>query len=54
MKPDRIVIGSNSDSALKKMKELYSAFFRSHERFITMDIRSAEMTKYAAYAMLAT
>ena len=54
MKPDRVVIGSDSDSALKKMKELYSPFFRTHERFITMDIRSAEMTKYAANAMLAT
>ena len=36
------------------MKELYHPFFRSHDRFITMDIRSAEMTKYAANAMLAT
>jgi UDPglucose 6-dehydrogenase len=54
MKPDRIVIGSESEFAFKKMKELYSPFFRSHDRFITMDIRSAEMTKYAANAMLAT
>ena len=54
MKPDRIVIGANSEFAFKKMKELYSPFFRSHDRFITMDIRSAEMTKYAANAMLAT
>ncbi len=54
MKPDRIVIGADSEYAFKKMKELYSPFFKTHERFITMDIRSAEMTKYAANAMLAT
>lgn len=54
MKPDRVVIGSDSEYALEKMKELYSPFFRTHERFISMDIRSAEMTKYAANAMLAT
>ncbi len=54
MKPDRVVIGSDSDRVFKKMKDLYSPFFRSHDRFITMDIRSAEMTKYAANAMLAT
>ena len=54
MKPDRVVIGSDSESAIKKMKELYSPFFRTHDRFITMDVRSAEMTKYAANAMLAT
>jgi UDPglucose 6-dehydrogenase len=54
MKPDRVVIGSDSEIVFKKMKELYSPFFRSNDRFITMDIRSAEMTKYAANAMLAT
>jgi UDPglucose 6-dehydrogenase len=54
MKPDRIVIGADSEIVFKKMKELYSPFFRSHDRFISMDIRSAEMTKYAANAMLAT
>ena len=54
MKPDRVVIGADSEIAIKKMKELYSPFFRSHDRFITMDIRSAELTKYAANAMLAT
>ncbi|MFT4577185.1 MAG: UDPglucose 6-dehydrogenase, partial [Polaribacter sp.] len=54
MKPDRVVIGSNSAYAIELMKELYSPFFRTHDRFITMDIRSAEMTKYAANAMLAT
>ena len=54
MKPDRIVIGAESEKAFAVMKELYSPFFRTHDRFITMDIRSAEMTKYAANAMLAT
>jgi len=54
MKPDRVVVGADSEYAFKKMKELYSSFFRSHDRFITMDLRSAEMTKYAANAMLAT
>tara|TARA_B100000214_G_C23973964_1_gene631760 strand:- start:4392 stop:5726 length:1335 start_codon:yes stop_codon:yes gene_type:complete len=54
IKPDRVVIGADTDHAFKLMKELYSPFFRTHERFITMDIRSAEMTKYAANAMLAT
>jgi UDPglucose 6-dehydrogenase len=54
MKPDRVVIGADSKYAFKKMKELYSPFFKSRDRFITMDIRSAEMTKYAANAMLAT
>ena len=54
MKPDRVVIGADSDFAFDKMKQLYSPFFRTHDRFITMDIRSAEMTKYAANTMLAT
>ncbi|WP_299837343.1 UDP-glucose/GDP-mannose dehydrogenase family protein [uncultured Tenacibaculum sp.] len=54
MKPDRVVIGAESEQAFQKMKQLYSPFFRSHERLITMDVRSAEMTKYAANAMLAT
>ncbi len=54
MKPDRVVIGSDSEYAIEKMKQLYSPFFRTNDRFITMDIRSAEMTKYAANAMLAT
>ncbi|MDC1238080.1 UDP-glucose/GDP-mannose dehydrogenase family protein [Polaribacter sp.] len=54
MKPDRVVIGAESEFVFNRMKELYSPFFRSHDRFITMDIRSAEMTKYAANAMLAT
>ncbi|QMU64023.1 MAG: nucleotide sugar dehydrogenase [Flavobacteriaceae bacterium] len=54
MKPDRVVIGADNNEAFDMMKQLYSPFFRTHDRFITMDIRSAEMTKYAANAMLAT
>ncbi len=54
MKPDRIVIGANSDAAIETMKALYSPFTHNHDRMITMDIRSAEMTKYVANAMLAT
>lgn len=54
MRPDRIVIGSDDEEAIKIMKELYAPFTTNHERFITMDIISAEMTKYAANAMLAT
>ncbi|CAA0189271.1 UDP-glucose dehydrogenase family protein [Tenacibaculum maritimum] len=54
MKPDRVVIGAEDVYAFDKMKELYSPFFRTHDRFITMDVKSAEMTKYASNAMLAT
>ncbi len=54
MKPDRVVVGTNSERALEIMKELYRPFTMNHERFIAMDVRSAEMTKYAANAMLAT
>ena len=54
MKPDRVVIGAETTEAMDIMKQLYSPFFRTHDRFITMDVRSAEMTKYAANAMLAT
>ncbi|MDE0536647.1 UDP-glucose dehydrogenase family protein [Tenacibaculum sp. L6] len=54
MKPDRVVIGAESDYAFEKMRQLYTPFTMSHERFIAMDVRSAEMTKYAANAMLAT
>ena len=54
MKPDRVVIGTKSEASLIKMKQLYSPFFRTYDRFIAMDIPSAEMTKYAANAMLAT
>ncbi|MFT4644891.1 MAG: UDPglucose 6-dehydrogenase [Planctomycetota bacterium] len=54
MKPDRVVIGSDNVYAIEMMKQLYHPFCMSHDRFIAMDIRSAEMTKYAANAMLAT
>lgn len=54
MKPDRVVIGSDNDEALNVMRELYIPFIRNTERFISMDIKSAEMTKYAANCMLAT
>ena len=54
MKPDRVVIGTDSDYATLKMKQLYHPFCMSRDRLISMDIRSAEMTKYAANAMLAT
>ncbi|MBN2017059.1 MAG: UDP-glucose/GDP-mannose dehydrogenase family protein [Candidatus Cloacimonetes bacterium] len=54
MKPDRVVIGTNSERAKKIMHEVYTAFTFQHDRIIFMGIRSAEMTKYAANAMLAT
>ncbi len=54
MKPERIIIGSDSESATKKLKTLYSSFTLNHDRIIVMDVLSAEMTKYAANAMLAT
>lgn len=54
MKPDRVVIGVDNDEAFAIMKELYVPFVRNTERFITMDVKSAEMTKYAANSMLAT
>lgn len=54
MKPDRVVIGAEVEEAFAKMRMLYAPFLRNHNRLIEMDIRSAEMTKYAANAMLAT
>lgn len=54
MKPDRIIIGANSEKSINLMKELYSSFIRKRERIIFMDIPSSELTKYAANAMLAT
>lgn len=52
--PDRVVIGSNSDKATAIMQEIYSPFFRTGNRVIVMDVKSAEMTKYAANSFLAT
>ena len=54
LKPDRVVIGSNSDKATAIMQEIYSPFFRTGNRVIVMDVRSAEMTKYASNSFLAT
>jgi UDPglucose 6-dehydrogenase len=54
MKPDRIVIGADSSRAMKIMHEVYSPFVRKGDRTLVMDVRSAEMTKYASNAMLAT
>lgn len=53
-KPDRIVIGADDPRAIALMRQLYAPFQRNHERLMVMDIRSAELTKYAANAMLAT
>ena len=54
MKPDRIVVGCDDAQAAHNMRALYAPFQRNHDRLILMDIRSAELTKYAANAMLAT
>lgn len=54
MKPDRIIVGTDSQKAQDMLREVYFPFNRSHDRMIFMDIRSAELTKYAANAMLAT
>jgi UDPglucose 6-dehydrogenase len=54
MRPDRIVIGADSAQAVERLKALYAPFNRNHERLVVMDTRSAELTKYAANAMLAT
>ena len=54
MRPDRIVIGAESPRAIERMKRLYAPLNRNHERLVLMDTRSAELTKYAANAMLAT
>ncbi len=53
-KPDRIVVGAEDDYAIEVMRELYAPFSRNHQKLIEMDVRSAELTKYAANAMLAT
>jgi len=54
MKPDRVVIGASNEGAFEIMRELYAPFTKNHERLVFMDVKSAEMTKYAANAMLAT
>lgn len=54
MRPDRIVIGTDSAHVEEQMRELYAPFNRNHDRMIFMDVRSAELTKYAANCMLAT
>lgn len=54
MRPDRIVVGHDSPHALEIMRALYEPFLRNHDRLLSMDIKSAELTKYAANAMLAT
>jgi UDPglucose 6-dehydrogenase len=54
MRPDRIVIGADDPATIETMRKLYAPFQRNHDRLMVMDIRSAELTKYAANAMLAT
>ncbi|HEY4560795.1 MAG TPA: UDP-glucose/GDP-mannose dehydrogenase family protein, partial [Lysobacter sp.] len=54
MRPDRIVIGAGDAHVIERLKRLYAPFNRNHERIVVMDVRSAELTKYAANAMLAT
>jgi UDPglucose 6-dehydrogenase len=54
MKPDRVVVGAADERAIAELRAVYAPFMRNHERFLVMDVRSAELTKYAANAMLAT
>jgi UDPglucose 6-dehydrogenase len=54
MRPDRIVIGTDSEEAEELLREVYAPFNRNHDKIIVMDVRSAELTKYAANCMLAT
>lgn len=54
MRPDRIIIGCDSERALEQLRALYAPFNRNHDRIVVMDLRSSELTKYAANAMLAT
>ena len=54
MRPDRIVIGTSSPAAERQLRELYAPFNRNHDKIVLMDVKSAELTKYAANAMLAT
>ena len=54
MRPDRVVVGSSDERAVAIMRQLYTPILRNHDRLLVMDTRSAELTKYAANAMLAT
>jgi UDPglucose 6-dehydrogenase len=54
MRPDRVILGADDEQAVWLMRALYAPFTRSHDRMVVMDVRSAELTKYAANAMLAT
>ena len=54
LRPDRIVLGAEKEEVFETLKDLYSSFVFNHDRFIVMDIKSSEMTKYVANAMLAT
>lgn len=54
MRPDRVVVGADDERAILLMRALYAPFLRNHDRLLVMDVRSAEFTKYAANAMLAT
>ena len=54
MKPDRVVVGTDNPRTMELLRTLYEPFTRNHERFVVMDVRSSELTKYAANAMLAT
>ena len=54
MKPDRIIVGTDSERATARMRELYAPFTRNHDRLLVIGVRDAEMTKYAANCMLAT
>ena len=54
MRPDRIIVGAEDERAIELMRELYGPFQRNHEKLLVMDVKSAELTKYAANAMLAT
>ncbi|MEM7293307.1 MAG: UDP-glucose/GDP-mannose dehydrogenase family protein, partial [Pseudomonadota bacterium] len=54
MKPDRIVVGTDDDYAIERMRALYAPFCRNHDRLVFMNVRSSELTKYAANAILAT
>ena len=54
LRPDRVVIGADKEEVFNTLKDLYSSFVSNHDRFVLMDIKSAEMTKYVANAMLAT